>query len=102
MPQDELWRASARLTGWSMSYHLDIKGDDVDMLGIATHWAKQPTDDRSTSVILDVPTYCRWQVPQIMERAHGELLGGLPRNLRGVAQGELRRIRSAYQEGAMP
>lgn len=101
MPQDELWRASARLTGYRVSYQFDVLNDDLDQLTLKPQWSCTPQSTGPCSITTGVPTYMRWSVPMVLKVAHEELLGGLPRNLPGVVRRELRGLQEGFSEGRL-
>lgn len=101
MPQDELWAASARLTGWQFSYRFDMTGGEHDQLAFDTWWSKTPRHGSTGAFVIDVPTYMRDRVMSLVKVAHDELMGGVARNVPGVTRAELRTILSGFREGAL-
>lgn len=101
MPQDELWAASARLTGYQFSYYFDGPSNAKDLFAVRTMWSKEPAADRQGHVTIDIDPSMRWHAISLMNVAGGELLGGYARNVPGVVRAELRRIQEQFQEGSL-
>jgi hypothetical protein len=99
VPQDELWACSARLTGWTATYSYDSIEHGQDLLSIRPLFSKSPASHAEGWISTPVPSYMRWSVPVVIQRAHDELLGGLARNVPGVVRRELRQIQLGFLAG---
>lgn len=100
MPQDELWRASARLTGYRITVDFDILNDGLDQLTIRPQWSKQPQHEKSGWVTAEVPIYGRDYIPQVIRAAHFEMTGGLAKQVPVVVRHELKHVLREIREGA--
>jgi hypothetical protein len=101
MPQDELWGASARLTGYGFTYYLAGPNNASDIFSVRTFWSKQPSEDRQGNVVIDVDPAYRWHQLHLMSAATNELLGGYARNVPGVVKRELTSLREGFSEGRL-
>ncbi len=86
MPQDELWAASARLTGYRIQYSFNSAFALDDRLTLETFWSKTPSDDRCKSTVLRVGAPYADGVPEILEAVHLQLLNGDARQVGATAR----------------
>lgn len=99
MPQDSLWAASARLTGLTIVYGLDVVTDHQDdTLSVIPQWSKRPTG-RDGSVTMGLPGYARDHVPEIIAAAYGEFRWGQAKNIPIAARSKLQDVLLDYREG---
>jgi len=101
MPQDELWAASARLTGYQFTYYFAGPQNSEDLFSVRTFWSKNPDRTKKGDVVIGLDPSFRWHAITLMNRAGGELLGGYARNVPGVVKAELSRIREGFSTGLL-
>jgi hypothetical protein len=101
MPQDELWIAAPRVTGFRCTYDLAMLGEATDVLMFRPTWSKNPSGNRNGGISITVPTYMRSHSPDIIKTAIEQMLGGDAKHVPSVVRGELSRLRDGYREGAL-
>ena len=100
MPQQELWAASARPTG----FHFQYVTPDAQLTELATvlvrpMWSKQPRG-RDGMVALQVPSYAVWALPDVFRASFEQYLGGDPKFVGTTARAALRGVLEEFADGA--
>jgi hypothetical protein len=96
MPQDQLWAASARLTGYRIQYAFGEAHEVDDVLTVETLWSKTPSDGRCKSTVIPVSAPYADAVPAILESVHLQLLNGDARQVGAVARYTLFCVQHGY------
>lgn len=100
MPQDELWAASARPTGFTFTYETPEKRlAENGLVMVRPTWSKKP-GGRDGMAMMHVPPYATWSLTDVFSAAWGQFLGGDARSVGREAQHALRGVLHEFQEGA--
>lgn len=99
MPQDELWAASARLTGLQLTVMCPLPpACDHYRLTIAPRWSKQPSGRNGFAELL-VPTYAAWHLSDVTNAVWEQFLGGDAKHIPMVAGSKLRTVLGDFRQG---
>lgn len=101
MPQDELWRASARCTGYRCTLDLDVLDEGSDVFMFRPTWSKEPSVGRTGGIVLPVPTFMRGHLPEIFKAGHDATLGGDPRFASLAVRSAVRRVLEGFEAGSL-
>lgn len=100
MPQEELWAASARSTGFTMTYQdSNHFKDGTGLVVFRPTWSKRPSG-RDGGASLRLPNYAAWHLPEVFRAAWDQYLGGDPKFVGPTAQVTLQGVLESFADGA--
>lgn len=99
MPQQELWAASARPTGFSFIYETPEKRlSEEGLVTVRPTWSKRPSGRDGVSH-LTVPDFAVWSLPEVFRAAFEQYLGGDPKHVGTSARVALRDVLTDFADG---